>query len=111
MTMSDGQVLKTTPSGDPERGHDEAPELGGIERRILAGKNGSVLAVRTHGADLHCMGGGRRMVGEGMGLPKVRSWSGRTARTRTGAASGPKRSGVGGWRYPITATGSCGATS
>ena len=106
----DSQVVKTTPVGGPERGYDGAKRMAGRKRHILVDTGGLVLAAHVHGADLPDRDGGRRLLGE---KRTCRGWSccGPTARTRAGSASGSKRSGGVGWRYPDTETASSGATS
>jgi hypothetical protein len=77
------------PVGGPERGLDGAKRLAGRKRHILlVDTNGLVLAARVHGADLPDRDGGRRLLEEGKGLCRGWSYSGPTARTRAGFASG-----------------------
>ena len=68
----DSQVVKTTPVGGPERGYDNgAKRMAGRKRHILVDTNGFVLAARVHGADLPDRDGGRRLLKEGEGLPRM----------------------------------------
>ncbi len=67
----DRQVEKTTPVGDPERGYDGAKRIAGRKRHIRGDTNGLVLAARVHGADLPDRDGGRRLLGDGLGLPRL----------------------------------------
>ncbi len=67
----DSQVVKTTRVGGPERGYDGAKRLAGRKRHILVDTNGLVLAVKVHGADLPDRDGGRRLLSEGRGLPRL----------------------------------------
>lgn len=69
----DSQVVKTTPvGGGPERGYDGAKRLSGRKRHILVDTGGLVLAARVHGADLlPDRDGGRRLLGEGLGLSRL----------------------------------------
>ncbi len=68
----DSQVVKTTRVGGPERGYDGAKRLAGRKRHILlVDANGLVLAARVHGADLPDRDGGKRLLEEGQGLPRM----------------------------------------
>ena len=67
----DSQVVKTTRAGGPDRGYDGAKRIAGRKRHILVDTNGLVLAARVHGADLPDRDGGRRLLGEGLGLPRL----------------------------------------
>ncbi len=68
----DSQVVKTTPVGDiPGRAYDGAKGLSGRKRHILVDTNGLVLAARVHGANLPDRDGGRRLLDEEPGLPKL----------------------------------------
>jgi putative transposase len=67
----DSQVVKTTRVGGPERGYDGAKRLAGRKRHILVDTNGLVLAAKVHSADLPDRDGGRRVVGEGSGRPRL----------------------------------------
>ena len=67
----DSQVVKTTPVGGPERGYDGAKRLSGRKRHILVDTGGLLLAARVHGADLADRDGGRQLLGEEFGLPKL----------------------------------------
>jgi putative transposase len=67
----DSQVLKTIPVGGPERGYDGAKRLAGRKRHILVDTGGLVLAARVHGADLPDRDGGRRLLEDGEGLPRM----------------------------------------
>jgi putative transposase len=106
----DSQVVKTTRVGGPERGYDGAKRLAGRKRHILVDTNGLVLAAKVHGADLPDRDGGRRLVGEGSGLPRLELLWADGAFTQAGSASGYGASLGGAWRYRTIATGSCGAT-
>jgi hypothetical protein len=108
----DSRVVKTTPVGRPERGYDDgAKRLSGRKRHILVDTGGLVLAARVlHGADLPDRdGGGRRLLEEGKGLPRIELvWA-------DGAYTGGFREWLWrrlGWRWkcPTTRTGSSGAT-
>jgi putative transposase len=109
---SDSQAVKTSRVGGPERGYDGAKRLSGRKRHILVDTNGLVLAARVHGADLPDQDGGRRLLwrrGWDGSCPGWR-WCGPTGLTRAVSARGPRKNWAGAWRYPTTATGSCGAT-
>jgi putative transposase len=67
----DSQVVKTTPVGGPERGYDGAKRLAGRKRHILVDTGGLLLAAKVHGADLPDRDGGRRLLSEGQGLPRI----------------------------------------
>jgi hypothetical protein len=90
----DSPVVKTTRIGDPERGLEQAPSAspGASICHFLVDTNGLVLAARMYGTDLPDRDGGRRLLGEELRLCRGWSLCGRTARTRAGSASGPKRS-------------------
>jgi putative transposase len=67
----DSQVVKTTPVGGPERGYDGAKRLAGRKRHILVDTGGLVLAARVHGADVPDRDGGRRLLEDEKGFPRV----------------------------------------
>jgi putative transposase len=62
---------QATRVGGPERGYDGAKRLAGRKRHILVDTNGLVLAAKVHGADLPDRDGGRRLVSEELGLPRL----------------------------------------
>lgn len=70
--MIDSQVVKTTPVGRPERGYDGAKRMARRKRHVLVDTNGLVLAARVHGADLPDRDGGRRLLEEEEGLPRMK---------------------------------------
>lgn len=49
--MIDGRMVKTTPSGGLERGHDGAKRLAGRKRHVLVDAGGLALAAKVHRAD------------------------------------------------------------
>ncbi len=71
VAVIDSQVVKTTSVGGPERGYDGAKRLAGRKRHILVDTNGLALAAKVHGANLPDRDGGRRLLGEGQGLPRM----------------------------------------
>jgi putative transposase len=107
----DSQVVKTTPVGGPERGYDGAKRLSGRKRHILVDTGGLVLAAaRVHGADLPDRDGGRRLLEEREGLPRMELVWADGVRTRAHSASGCGAGWGGAWECPTTRTGSSGAT-
>jgi putative transposase len=68
----DSQVVKSTPVGGAERGYDGAKRLAGRKRHsVLVDTGGLLLAAKVHGADLPDRDGGRRLLSEGQGLPRI----------------------------------------
>ena len=112
----DSQVVKTGRSGGPERGYDGAKRLSGRKRHLLLVDTGGLvlLGARVHAASLHDRdGGAQALLTDELKeeLPRLELVWADGAYTGGGSVSGPKKSGGGGgWRYPTTATGSCGAT-
>ena len=106
----DSQVVKTTPVGGPERGYDGAKRLAGRKRHILVDTNGLVLAAKVHGADLPDRDGGRRLLEEGQELARMELLWADGAYRRGVCASGCGAGWGGAWKYPDTATASCGDT-
>jgi putative transposase len=107
----DNQVVKTTPVGGPEHGCDGAKRLAGRKRHILVDTGGLVLAARVHGADLPDRDGGRRLLEDGEGLPRMgllwadgaytggfREWLGRRLGWRLEVPHHPDRQL---WRYGL----------
>ena len=96
--MIDSQVVKTTPVGGPERGYDGAKRMAGRKRHILVDTGGLVLAARVHGADLPDRVGGKRLLEDGEGLPRMELlWA-------DGAYTGGFREWLGrrlGWRLEV----------
>ncbi len=85
----DSQVVKTTPVGGPERGYDGAKRLAGPKRHILVDTGGLVLAARVHGAHLPDRDGGRRLLEDGGGLPRMGLlWADEGPTTQEGSANG-----------------------
>lgn len=64
--------------GGPERGYDgakrhmQAPHASATRKRhILVDTNGLILTARVHSADLPDRDGGRRLLGQELGLPRL----------------------------------------
>ena len=98
----------------PERGYDGAKPLAGRKRHLLVDTNGLlVLTAGVHGADLcttltaggNCWRRTRDLNCTGW------NWFGLRVHTLQDSASTSSWNWVGGWRCPITANGSCGATA
>ncbi len=107
----DSQVVKTTPVGGPERAYDAAKRLARRKRHILVDMGGLLLAARVHGADLPDRDGGRRLLEDGEGLPRMgllwadgaytggfREWLGRRLGWRLEVPHHPDRQL---WRYGL----------
>ena len=58
----DGQAVKGSGVGGPERGYDGAKRLSGRKRRLLVGTNALILGARVHAASLHDRDGGQRLL-------------------------------------------------
>ena len=104
----DSQVVKVTPAGGMERGHDrakrsraavEVPRPGGHKRAVLV--EGSIAPISALGTTEG------RLLGEGLPqeLPRMGLVLADGAYTGGFRLGGPKRSGGGGWRCRTTATG------
>jgi putative transposase len=100
----DSRVVLTTPVGGPERGYDGAKRLAGGKRHILVDTGGLVLAAKVHGADLPDRDGGRRLLEDGKGLPRMGLLWGRGLHGRVARVVGtPARVALGGAPSPRSA--------